>query len=191
MSFLLMCFGNTSIKWIGVAENLHIGYQSAPRRRRRRLWPIALLCKRLLHLGLLAAIAASDVIPGLSCRSEKDLKQDLQKYRGASGFVTKTSNIQPPALSCLHTMLEALQCHLLSKDDHFEIIMYSGCSESVSPCLTDFVLGSLVDLPSRLSPRMESPASLLHIRKAFFDMRFLMMLEALPLLSANDTISLI
>jgi hypothetical protein len=106
---------------------------------------------RLLHLGLLAAIAASDAIPALGLTSEKLLKRDLQKYRGASGFVTKTSNIQPPALSRLRTVLEASQCHLLSKDDHFELIVDSGCSKSVSPCLSDFVPGSLVDLPSPLS----------------------------------------
>jgi hypothetical protein len=107
--------------------------------------------KRILHLGLLAAITASNVIPGLSLRSEKDLTRDLQKYRGASGFVTKTSNIQLPALLHPHTMLEASQCHLLSKDDHFEIIMDLSCSKRVSPCLSNFVLGSLVDLPSPLT----------------------------------------
>jgi hypothetical protein len=53
--------------------------------------------KRLLHLGLLAAIAASDATPTLSLTSEKALKQELCKYRGASGFVTRTSAIQPPA----------------------------------------------------------------------------------------------
>jgi hypothetical protein len=93
---------------------------------------------RLLHLGLLAAIAASDAIPALGLTSEKVLKRDLQKYRGASGFVPKTSNIQPPALSRLCTVLEASQRHLLSKDDHFELIVDSGYSKSVSPCLSDF-----------------------------------------------------
>jgi hypothetical protein len=107
--------------------------------------------KRLLHLGLMAAIAASDAIPVLGLKSDKTLKRDLQKHRSASGFVTKTSTIQPPALSRLRTVLEASQCHLLSKDDHFELIVDSGCSKSVSPCLSDFVPGSLVDLPSPLS----------------------------------------
>jgi hypothetical protein len=107
--------------------------------------------KRLLYLGLLAAIAAGDAIPVLGLKSKKDLKRDLQKYQGASGFVVKTSNIQPPALSRLRTVLEASQCHLLSQDDHFELIVDSGCSKSVSPCLSDFIPGSLVDLPSPLS----------------------------------------
>ena len=101
---------------------------------------------RLLHLGLLAAIAASDAVPTLSLASDKALKRDLRKYRGASGFVTKTSNIQPKTMSRLRKALEASPCHLLSEDDTFELIMDSGCSKSVSPHLSDFVPGSLVDL---------------------------------------------
>jgi hypothetical protein len=107
--------------------------------------------KRLLHLGLMAAIAVSDAIPTLNLKSKQDLKRTLRKHRGASGFITKTSSIQPPALSRLRTVLEASQCHLLSKDDHFEVIIDSGCSKSVSPCVADFVPGSLVNLPSPLA----------------------------------------
>jgi hypothetical protein len=107
--------------------------------------------KRLLHLGLLAAIAASDAVPTLSLRSEKELKRELRKYRGASGFMTRTASIQPPALSRLRTVLEASQCHLLSNDDNFELIMDSGCSKSVTPCAADFVAGSLVDLSTPLA----------------------------------------
>jgi hypothetical protein len=102
--------------------------------------------KRLLHLGILAAIAVSDAVPSLGLASDKTLKRDLRRHRCASGFVTKTATIQPPALSRLRTVLEASKCHLLSNDDHFELIMDSGCSKSVSPCLSDFVPGSLVDL---------------------------------------------
>jgi hypothetical protein len=47
--------------------------------------------KQLLHLGLLAAIAASNAIPTLSLQSKKCLERDLHKYRCASGFVTKTT----------------------------------------------------------------------------------------------------
>jgi hypothetical protein len=107
--------------------------------------------KRLLQLGLLAAIAASDAIPTLHLQSGKGLKRDLRRYRCASGFMTKTSDIQPASLSRLRTVLEASQCHLLSKDDHFELIMDSGCSKSFSPCESDFLPGSLVDLPTPLS----------------------------------------
>ncbi len=107
--------------------------------------------KRLLQLGLLAAIAASDAIPTLNLQSGKALKRDLRRYRCASGFMTKTSNIQPAALSRLRTVLEASQCHMLSKDDHFELIIDSGCSKSVSPCASDFLPGSFVDLPTPLS----------------------------------------
>jgi hypothetical protein len=90
-------------------------------------------------------------IPTLDLMSNKTLKQDLHKYCGPSGFVTKTSTIQPNMLSCLRISLEASPCHLLSKDDHFETIMDSGCSKSISPCILDFVPGSLVDLPIPLS----------------------------------------
>jgi hypothetical protein len=106
---------------------------------------------RLLHLGLLAAIAASDAVPKLSLQSDKALKRDLHKYRSASGFVTRTSAIQLPALSRLRTVLELSPCHLLTNDDNFELIMDSGCSKSVSPCLADFVPGSLNDLATPLS----------------------------------------
>jgi hypothetical protein len=101
---------------------------------------------RLLHLGLLAAIAASDAVPTVSLRSDKALKRELRKYRGASGFMTQTSSIKPPALSRLRTVLESAPCYLLAKDDNFELIMDSGCSKSVSLCAADFVPGSLVTL---------------------------------------------
>jgi hypothetical protein len=52
--------------------------------------------KQLLHLGLLAAIAASDAVPALDLRGDKKLKRDLQKYQGASGFMTWTTNVAPP-----------------------------------------------------------------------------------------------
>jgi hypothetical protein len=55
--------------------------------------------KRLALLGLLAAIAISNTMSSLCLASGRTLKNDLWKYRGASGFVTKTSNIQPHALS--------------------------------------------------------------------------------------------
>jgi hypothetical protein len=54
--------------------------------------------KRMLHLGLLAAIAASDAIPTLSLQSERCLKMNLRKYRWASGFITRTASIHPPCL---------------------------------------------------------------------------------------------
>jgi hypothetical protein len=107
--------------------------------------------KRLLHLGLLAAIAASDAIPALNLLSDKSLKRELRRYRCASGFMTKTSALQPPALSRLRTVLETSQCHLLSNDDNFELIMDSGCSKSVTPCAADFIPGSLVDLKTPLA----------------------------------------
>jgi hypothetical protein len=108
--------------------------------------------KRLLHLGLLAALSVSKAVPTLlGLQSNKQLRRDLQKYRGASGFVICTAAIQSSALSRLRTVLEALQCHLLTKDDTFELIMDSGCSKSVSPCISDFVPGSLVDLSTPLA----------------------------------------
>jgi hypothetical protein len=47
----------------------------------------------LLHLGLLAAIAASNATPTLSLQSKRALKKDLQKYWGSSGFITQTAAI--------------------------------------------------------------------------------------------------
>jgi hypothetical protein len=105
----------------------------------------------LLHLGLLAAIVASDTTPTLSFQSKRALKKDLQKYQGSSGFITRTTAIQPPTLSRLHTVLESLPCHLLTRDNKFELIMDSGCSKSVSPCATNFVPGYLVDLTTPLT----------------------------------------
>ena len=61
--------------------------------------------KILLQLGLMAAIAASDTIPILGLKIDKVIKRDLDKYRSNSGFVTQASNIQPPALSRLITVL--------------------------------------------------------------------------------------
>jgi hypothetical protein len=107
--------------------------------------------KRLLHLGLLAALSVSKAVPTLGLQSDKQLRRDLQKYRGASGFVVCTAAIQSSALSRLRTVLEASQCHLLTKDDTFELIMDSGCLKSVSPCISDFVPESLVDLSTPLS----------------------------------------
>jgi hypothetical protein len=37
------------------------------------------------------------------------------------------------------------------RDDNFEIVMDFGCSKSISPCTSNFVPGSLVDLPTPLA----------------------------------------
>ena len=107
--------------------------------------------RRLAHLALLAAITTCDSLPTLHLMSSKHLKHRLRHCRTSSGFLTKTRSIQGERLVQLRTVLEESQCHLLHKDDHFEIIIDSGCSKVVSPEKSDFVPGSLVDLPIPLS----------------------------------------
>ena len=67
------------------------------------------------------------------------------------GVLDQDRSITGDRLIQLRTVLEESQCHLLRKDDHFEIIIDSGCSKVVSPEPADFIPGSLVDLPIPLS----------------------------------------
>jgi hypothetical protein len=92
----------------------------------------------------------SDVIPKRSLRTNRSLKKELRQYRGKSGFFM-TGRLKPPDIDRLKTVLEATQCHLLTKDDHFELVIDSGCSKVVSPCIGDFKKGLLKDLPVPLA----------------------------------------
>ena len=107
--------------------------------------------RRLAHLALLAALTTCESLPTLHLMSSKHLKHRLRHCRTSSGFLTKTRSIKGDQLVQLRTVLEESQCHLLHKDDHFEIIIDSGCSKVVSPEKSDFVPGSLMDLPIPLS----------------------------------------
>ena len=102
--------------------------------------------KKLLCMALLAAIVSSDGTPKLSLASIQALKWELCKHRGPSGFLI-TRAIRPADISSLKTVLQASQCNLLLQDDHFELIIYSGCLKIVSPNLNDFIPGSLKNLP--------------------------------------------
>ena len=62
-----------------------------------------------------------------------------------------TKAIKPADISRLKTVLQASQCNLLHQDDHFDLIIDSGCSKIVSPNLNDFIAGSLKNLPIPLA----------------------------------------
>ena len=99
---------------------------------------------RLLQLALLTAIATSDTIPNT------DLKHYLRSHRNAEGFLV-ADRLTPAYLDRLRAVLEAGECHLIKKDDHFELFFDSGCSKTVSPCKSDFIAGSLMDLVTPLA----------------------------------------
>ena len=107
--------------------------------------------KRLLQLGLLAAISASETIPELSLATTRALKKDLRKYRTSCGFMTKTHKLKPDELTRLRHVLETSKTSLITPDDYFELILDSGCSKIVTPHLSDFVPGSLSPLETPLS----------------------------------------
>jgi hypothetical protein len=76
---------------------------------------------KFLRLALLtAAITASDAIPVLSLRTNQNLKRNLRRYRGPSGCLT-TNCLKLCDTGQLRIVLEASPCHLLTKDDHFEL----------------------------------------------------------------------
>jgi hypothetical protein len=106
--------------------------------------------QRLLRSAILAAITTSDSIPEPSLRTDHSLKKELRRHRGRSGFLM-TGCLKPPDIDRLKTVLEASQCHLLTKDDHFELVINPGCSKVVSPCIGNFKKGSLKDLPIPLA----------------------------------------
>ena len=106
--------------------------------------------KKLLRMALLAAIASSDGTPELSLASNQALKQELRKHHVPSGFLM-TGAIKPADISRLKTVLQASQCNLLLQDDHFELIIDSGCSKIVSCSLNGFIPGSLKNLPIPLA----------------------------------------
>ena len=101
-------------------------------------------------MALLAAIARSDGTPELSLASNQALKRELRKHRGPSGFLMNGA-IKPVEISRLKTVLQASQCNLLLQDDHLKLIIDSGCSNIVSPSLSDFIPGSLKNLPIPLA----------------------------------------
>ena len=106
--------------------------------------------KKLLRMALLASITSSDGTPELSLASNQALKRELRKHRGPSGFLMNGA-IKPVDISRLKTVLQASQCNLLLQDDHFELIIDSGCSNIVSPSLNNFIPGSLKNLPIPLA----------------------------------------
>ena len=57
-----------------------------------------------------------------------------------------TSNLKSDAIKKLRVVLEESNIYLLKSDDHFELIVDTGCSKAVTPHLTDFVFGSLTNL---------------------------------------------
>ena len=97
-------------------------------------------------MALLSTVASSDGTPELSLALNQSLKRELCKHRGPSVFLM-TGAIKPVDISSLKTVLQASQCNLLLQDDHFELIIYSGCLKIVSPNLNDFIPGSLKNLP--------------------------------------------
>ncbi len=102
--------------------------------------------KRLLRLGLLAAISMADSIPNIELHQDKALKHDLRRHRGSHGFLM-TANLRSDTLERLRVVLEASKVHLLHDNDYFELIMDTGCSKICTGHSSDFVKGSLVDLP--------------------------------------------
>ena len=64
--------------------------------------------KKLLCVALLEAISSSDGTPELSLDSNQDLKKELHKHCGPSGFIM-TGAIKPADISRLKTVLQASQ----------------------------------------------------------------------------------
>ena len=112
--------------------------------------------KKLLCMALLAAIASSDGTPKLSLASNQALKRQLRKHCGPSGFLMNR-DINPADISCLKTVLQSFQCNIFFQDNHFELIIDSGCLNIFSPNLKIFIPVSLKNLPIPLA--MEGIAS--------------------------------
>jgi hypothetical protein len=106
--------------------------------------------RRLLRLGLLAAIAMADSVPNADLVTDKDLKRSLRSHRGSHGYLM-TANLKDASLERLRVILEASKVHLLRNDDYFELIMDTGCSKICTGHETDFIPGSLVDLAEPMS----------------------------------------
>ena len=84
--------------------------------------------------------------------------------------------------------LQASQRNLLLQDDHFELIIDSGCSKVVSPDLNDFIPGSLKNIPILLAME-EIAGQLLAKKKEPFDTRLLTIKAASPCFNMKTTIS--
>jgi hypothetical protein len=133
-------------------ENVYELHQFLP--KRSKLSP----GRRILRLGLLAAISMADSIPNIELLQDKSLKHDLRRHRGSHGYLM-TANLRTDAIERLRVVLEASKVHLLHDDDYFELIMDTGCSKICTGHVSDFVKGSLVDLPDPI--RMDGIAGLL------------------------------
>jgi hypothetical protein len=103
------------------------------------------LGQRPLWLGLLAAIAMADSIPDVDLIQDKTFKCKLRSHRGSHGFLMM-ANLKDATIKQLRVILEASKAHLLRNDDCFELMMDVGCSKTCTPCLSNFVPGSLTDL---------------------------------------------
>ena len=88
----------------------------------------------------------ADSSPNVDLHQDKALKRELRSHRGSHGFLM-TANLRSDAIERLRVVLEASKVHLLHDDDYFELIMDTGCSKICTGHVSDFVKGSLVDLP--------------------------------------------
>jgi hypothetical protein len=84
--------------------------------------------RRLLCLGLLAAIAMADSVPNIELQTDKTFKSGIRRHRGSHGFLM-TANLKNESIEQLGVIVEASKVHLLRNDDYFELIMDTGCSK--------------------------------------------------------------
>jgi hypothetical protein len=93
--------------------------------------------RRLLHLGLLAAIAMADSVSNIGLQTNKTFKRGIHRHRGSHGFLM-TSNLKSESIEQLRVILEASKVHLLCKTTTSSWLWIPDVQKSV-PAMTDFI----------------------------------------------------
>ena len=98
---------------------------------------------RLLLLDLMSASNKDDGISNIYLSRERILKTKLSKSRGKDGKL-KIYKLSDFELQQVRSVLDSLPSSLLNKGDIKPIIVYTGCSRSVTGFIDDFLEGNLV-----------------------------------------------
>jgi hypothetical protein len=121
--------------------------------------------QRLLLRALqIAATLATTGIPSITLSGDRAFRRTLRRYK-RRGFLG-TTNLRADDLSRLRQVLSEYEPHALyssPNSDGFHLIVDTGCSQSATSCLDDFLPGTLLTLPQPLE--MEGIAGGLVIRQ--------------------------
>jgi hypothetical protein len=108
------------------------------------LFPLRQRKRRLLLLGLMAALTKIDGLPQVHLQSEKQLKRRLRHAKGKNGRLLM-AKLTPEDAAAVRSIVTKLPGGLVQAEDAVYVIIDTGCSRTMTGFKDDFV-GPLVPL---------------------------------------------